>query len=109
MTRVDPRIHPPAAFGIPFLGRESFQLCVESLQYALRQAVCQMKCHVLRRLGTFKVRQVPAVVPYQPGNANLPIGVLSLANREIGVPRIALKVGQWIPREATIFSGNSLN
>jgi hypothetical protein len=90
MTRVDPRLHPLAAFDIPFPGRQSLQLGFELQQYRLREAVRQMKCDVLRRLRTFKVRQIAAAVPYRPGNANLPIGGFPPANREIGVPGVAL-------------------
>src|ERR1700704_3438671 len=102
MPRIDPRVHPLATFDIPLLGGESFQLGFESLQYGLWQAVRQMKGHMLRRLGTFKVWQISTAVPHRPGNsgsaillpgnANLPIGVSLPANREIGVPGIVLRV-----------------
>jgi hypothetical protein len=70
----------------------------------LRQAVRQMKSHMLGRLGTFKVREISTVVPCRPGNASLPIGVFAPANREIGVPRVAPRVVHERPRAGTIMS-----
>src|ERR1019366_5821179 len=99
MTSVDPRVHPLAAFDIPLLGGESLQFGFESQQYRLRQTVRQMKGHMLRRLGTFKVRQISTAVPYRPGNSGkwpgsaiLPNGVFLPANREIAVPGIVLRL-----------------
>ena len=97
MTRVDPRLHPLAAFDITFPGGESLQLGFQSQQYGLRKAVRQMESHMLRHLGTFKVRQISAAMPsgrviLLPGNAILRNGVFRPANREIGVPGIGLRV-----------------
>ena len=98
MTGVDPRVHPLAALDIPLIGGESVQIGFQSQQYLLRQAVCQMKGHMLRRLSIFKVRQISTAVPpgsalrRTPGRANLLIGRLAAANREIGVPGTVLRV-----------------
>ena len=102
MTSVDPRVHPLAAFDIPLFGWESLQFGFQSQQYRLRQAVRQMKGHMLRHLGTFKVRQISTAVHTVPElrerhshevtwNAILLNGSLP-ANREIGVPGIVLRV-----------------
>ena len=84
MTSVDPRVHPLTAFDIPLVSGDSLQFGFQSQQYRLRQAVRQMKGHMLRHLGTFKVRQISTAVP--PGNAILLNGVFQTANLEIGVP-----------------------
>ncbi len=96
VARVDPRVHPLAAFDIPLLGGKSLQFGFPSQQDGLREAVREMKGHMLRYVGTFKVRKVSTAVPRCPGNAILMNGVLVAANREIGVPGIVLTVVHWI-------------
>ena len=93
MTCVDKCLQALATLDISLLGGEIGYLGFESQQCFLRQAVRQMKGYMLRGLGTFKMGQISAAVPYRPGNANLPIGVFSPANREIGVPGTILRVG----------------
>lgn len=91
MPRINPRVHPLAAFDVLFLWGESFQFGSQLLQYGLREAVRQMKGDVLDDRGTFKVGEIAAAVP--PGSAILLNGdfcSFDYANREIGVPGVVL-------------------
>lgn len=90
MTSVHPRVQPLAAFGIPLRGGESLQFSFQSSQDRLRQAVSQMKRHMLHHLGTLKVRQISPAMPHPggvpgevPGSANLLIGGLALPGSAI--------------------------
>ncbi len=85
---INPTLHAFSPFHIPFLSGKFLQLRLQSSQHAFRQAVRQMKRHVLNLLRALKVRQIAPTVPSGsiPGSAILLNGAFTPANREIGVP-----------------------
>ena len=86
MNRAPRRSRRPPACAVrhPAYWRENLQFGFQAQQYDLRKAVRQMKGHMLRHVGAFKVGEISAAV--RPGSAILLNGVLQTANREIGVP-----------------------
>jgi len=104
MTCVDPLLHAFPSFDITLSSGEIFQARFEPLQRTFRQAVCQVKGHVLRRFGTFEVREISTTSPFLPAKSDLPICLFPPANREIGAPGIPAYVDHEAPREVAPIS-----
>ncbi len=74
MARIDPRVHPLAAFGVALFGGEKLQFGFQAEKCGLRKAVGEVKGDVLNHVGAFKMRQISAAMP--PGSAILLNGVV---------------------------------
>src|SRR5579863_8859404 len=95
MARVNPFLEPFAVFHIAPGERERVQFGFQAQERGFREAIGEVKGHMLRRFLTLDVRKIAAAVPpgSVPGSAILLNGVWTAANREIGVPRLG--VGHW--------------